>query len=194
MISRQTLQAEQLSETVKNDNIEGLAPEVPLGSRVRYQLFNQGNAPIYYSLITVDARERLSAFCPVNRLSVAQSAMTKPAAIAPEDGSSEQMNRAIASASIAPNSAITIPSNDLDWNVQSPTGAVETYVIFSTSPMTRTLTLLSATSSDSRMSLAPNPLAVIEALLSDLSQGNDTDAYSLDVSRWAALNFTYRAV
>lgn len=194
LISRQTLQSEQLSEAVKNDNIEGLAPEVPLGSRIHYQLFNQGNAPIYYSLITVDARERLSAFCPVNRLSVAQSAMTKPAVSVVEDGRSERMNRAIASASIAPNSAITIPSNDLDWSVQSPTGAVETYVIFSTSPLNQTLTLLSATSSDARMSPVPNPLAVIEALLSDLSQGNDTDAYSLDVSQWAALNFTYRAV
>ncbi len=195
LISRQTLQAEQLSEAVKDDNIEGLSPEIPLGSQIRYQLFNQGSAPIYYSLITVDAREQLSAFCPGNRLSVMQLAMTKPAAPRPEEGNSERMNREIASASIAPNSAITIPSNDLDWSVQSPTGAVETYVIFSTSPLTQTLTLLSATSSgDSRLSPVLNPMAVIEALLSDLSQGNDADAYSLNVSEWATLNFTYRAV
>ncbi len=195
LISRQTLPDEQLSAAVKDDNIAGLVPEIPLGNRIRYQLFNQGSAPLYYSLITVDARERLSAFCPVNRLSVVQSALTTSTAPRPEAGKSERMNRAIATASIAPNSIITIPSNDLDWSVQSPTGTVETYVIFSTSPLTQTLTLLSATSSgDSRLSPVLNPITVVEALLSDLSQGTDTDAYSLDVSQWATLNFTYRAV
>lgn len=183
LIRRQTYQSVQQGEK----KIKGSVPDVPIGSRVRYRLFNDGEQPLYYTLINVDPREQLSAFCPVVKSATAS-------AMGAEEGG-DAAESAIATASIAPGSAVAIPSAELDWAVENQSGPVETYVVCSLSPLTETLTLLSAANSGSRrIDPIPNPLDVVRALLSDISQSDTTDAYVLDVSQWATLNFTYRAV
>ncbi|MEM6449154.1 MAG: caspase family protein [Cyanobacteria bacterium P01_D01_bin.105] len=197
VISRQItrldrLRPEQLLAAAKLKKQTGFNPQIPLGTRVRYRLFNNGEAPLYYTLITVDPRERLSAFCPVKDgpLSAADLLPT-------EDGLSEQALQMLSGAAIAPGTSIAIPSADQAWPVDSPAGLVETYIVCSTRPLASTFgTLLSAmaNSGSQRINPLPDPLTVVEALLSDMSQSDDTDAYSLDVSEWATLNFTYQAV
>ncbi len=186
LISRQTFQIGQAPMQPIAFGREGFAPQVQIGSRVRYQLFNDGEQPLYYTLINVDPRERLSAFCPIRDLS----------APALEEGSAQKIE-GIAATAIAPGSSVMIPSPTTDWAVKSPPGPVETYVVCSTRALTRTFNTLltaSANSGNQRINPLPDPLAVIEALLSDISASSkSSDTYSLDVSQWATLNFTYQS-
>ncbi|MEL7330940.1 MAG: caspase family protein [Cyanobacteria bacterium J06560_2] len=186
LIGRQTFKAEQLGKR----ETQGFTPEVAVGSRVRYRLFNDSDQPVYYTLINVDPRERLSAFCPASSDPLDLAASTTPDLVEGEN------IPAIAADSIAPGSSVAIPSPELDWAVELPTGPVETYVICTTRPLTNTFDLLLADSNNNgqRVSPLPNPLEVVRAILLDLNSGSDADSYLLDVTEWATLNFTYQAV
>ena len=187
IMSRQTIQsvlsragASRLGKRVE----DALLPEVPIGTRIRYRLFNEGDRPLYYTLVVVNPRERLSAFCPT-----IEDAENGTDGEAGESG--------IEGSAIAPGSSVSIPNPGLDWTVDSAAGPVETYVVCSTQPLRRTFNqLLSADpgGSGQRISPLPEPLNVVEALLSDIGQQDDTDDYRLNVADWATLNFTYRAV
>ena len=194
VIRRQTFGAERLGVSQrKNVSENKFNPQVPVGTRIRYRLFNNGEEPIYYTLINVDPRERLSAFCPIKDvpLSPAELALT-------DDGElSEPVKEMLRLAAIAPKTSVAIPSAEQDWAVDSPTGPVETYIVCSTLPLISTFNTLltaSAASGSQRISPLPEPLTVVEALLSDMSQSDESDTYALDVSQWATLNFTYQAV
>ncbi|MBE9063125.1 caspase family protein [cf. Phormidesmis sp. LEGE 11477] len=184
LIARQTFKASQNNDS----SIEGFIPTVAVGSRIRYQLFNEGSVPLYYTLINVDPRERLSAFYP---------ALASPTAVIDADEEIvEEGTPASVAASITPGSSVFIPTDNLDWAVENPVGPVETYVVFSTRPLTKTVSLLrgALNSRGQRVSPLPNPLEVVKALLSDLSVGSETSDYMLDVAQWATLNFAYKSV
>lgn len=187
LMSRQTVQSVLLQKGSarfgKNSEAE-LFPQVAIGTRVRYRLFNEGDRPLYYTLFVVNPRERLSAFCP-----------------AVEGGNSQADNESgkdgIEQSAIAPGSSVAIPNPGLDWAVDSAVGPVETYVVCSTQPLRRTFEQLLETDpggSGQRISPLPQPLTVIESLLADISQQDTTDKYRLNVADWATLNFTYDAV
>ncbi len=184
LIARQTFKAAQNNDT----SIEGFIPVVSIGSRIRYQLFNEDTVPLYYTLINVDPIERLSIFYPKTKGAAAS--------IQPDEELDEDSILASVSATIAPNSSVFIPQDNLDWSVENPTGPVETYVVCSTRPLTKTITLLktSTNTRGQRISPLPNPLEVVKALLGDLSKRDDTGDYRLDVSQWATLNFAYKSV
>ncbi|MEL7354010.1 MAG: caspase family protein [Cyanobacteria bacterium P01_A01_bin.116] len=189
LITRQTFRSgiPVANRSSNNNSREGFSPEVPIGSRVRYRIFNDGEAPLYYTLINVDPRERLSAFCPAAE---AQTSIT-------EMDDSTEAPPVVTAAAIAPGSSIAVPSAELDWTVDSPTGPIETYVVCSTRPLTKTFEILLAASANSggqRINPLPDPLTVVESILADISQGNNSDAYSLSLAEWATLNFTYQAV
>ncbi len=181
LVSRQILKQEQTS----NKDITGFTPEVAVGSRVRYRLFNDGDKPLFYTLVNVDPRERLSAFCPTMEASLMPTATV--------EGDSEAI---ISATSIAPGGSVVIPSVDRDWTVETPIGLVETYVVCTTQPLTNTFNLLlvDPNNAGKRVNPLPNPLEVIRALLSDISRDDEDDSYTLDVSQWATLNFTYQSV
>ncbi|MEL6605873.1 MAG: caspase family protein [Cyanobacteria bacterium J06614_10] len=182
LITRQTFKVET---PIKKD-AEGFLPEVPIGSRVRYKIFNDSSSPLYYTLINVDPEERLSAFCPVADVPTAVQST----------GEEESTLPTISAASIPPGSAVSVPGADLDWAVDAPGGPVETYIICSTLPLINTFDALSSptNSGGQRVKPLPNPLEVVRALLSDMSQGDESDTYTLDVTKWVTLNFTYQAV
>ena len=184
LIARQTFKANQNNDT----SIEGFIPTVAVGSRIRYQLFNEGTDPLYYTLINVDPRERLSIFYPAIKGATSSIQL--------DEELDEEIAISSLSATISPNSSVFIPRDNLDWSVESPAGPVETYVVCSTRPLTQTIGLLktSLNSRGQRISPLPNPLEVVKALLTDLSSGDETTDYRLDVSRWATLNFAYKSV
>lgn len=189
LITRQTFRSgiPVINRSNNNSNREGFSPEVPIGSRVRYHIFNDGEAPLYYTLINVDPRERLSAFCPAAEAQTSTTEMDENAEAPP----------VVTAAAISPGSSIAVPSAELDWTVDSPTGPVETYVVCSTRPLTKTFEILLAASANSggqRINPLPDPLTVVEAVLADISQSNHSDAYNLSLAEWATLNFTYKAV
>lgn len=189
LVSRQTLRPTRLKNRPAASPNK-FTPDVPVGSRIRYRLFNDSDIPLYYTLINVDPRERLSAFCPVMGISA------QPAQLDTDDYN-EEANSLTAAASIIPGGSIAIPSVDLNWSVEAPTGPVETYVVCSTSPLTNTFNTLldaAAKSGRQRVSPLPNPLEVVTALFSDINAGDSTDEYTLNVAQWATLNFTYRTV
>ena len=170
----------------------GFNADIAVGDRIRYRITNSGEQPLYYTLINVDPRERLSAFCPVKDMSLSSVELAPN-----EDGFSDQVMEMITEAAIAPGTSITIPEAEQDWSVDSPTGPVETYVICSTLPLINTFNTLltaSAAGGSQRINPLPEPLTVIEALLSDINQSEESDAYALNVAQWATLNFTYQAV
>jgi hypothetical protein len=183
LISRQTFKASQNNDA----SIEGFIPTVEIGSRVRYQIFNEGSVPLYYTLINVDPKERLSAFYP--------ALGDIPAVEAAEEIAEQDILSSI-SASIAPSSSVFIPEANLDWDVESPAGPVETYVVCSTRPLTKTVGILKSALNNrgQRVSPLPNPLETVKALLADLSSANETSDYKLDVAQWATLNFAYKSV
>lgn len=187
LMSRQTIQSVVSQSSADRDrNADNeLLPEVPIGTRIRYRLFNQSDRPVYYTLITVNARERLSAFCPTIEV----------------DGENETEGEAsgegIERSAIAPGSSVSIPNPGLDWSVDSAAGPVETYVVCSAQPLKRTFDQLLRADpggSGQRISPLPEPLDVVESLLSDISQQDVTDEYRLDVANWATLNFTYQVL
>ncbi len=186
LMSRRTIQSILSSPgTTRSDRSDKtsearLLPQVAIGTRIRYRLFNEGDVPLYYTLFVVDSRERISAFCP-----------------AVEEGDSKTDGGGIEQSAIAPGSSVAIPNPGLDWAVDSAAGPVETYVVCSTQPLKRTFEQLLSSDpggSGQRISSLPEPLTVIESLLADISQQNTTDEYRLNVSDWATLNFTYEAV
>ncbi|MEL7360308.1 MAG: caspase family protein [Cyanobacteria bacterium J06560_6] len=183
LIARQTFKRNQLGKR----EIEGFTPEVPIGNRVRYKLFNDGDKPLYYTLINVDPRERLSAFCP---------AAVDDTAIVSETNNPDASMSAISAASIAPGKSVAIPGAGMDWAVEMPAGPVETYVVCTTRPLDNTFNLLLSeiNNGGERVNPLPNPLDVVRSILSDMSRGDSNDSYMLDVSEWATLNFTYQAV
>ena len=183
LISRQTFKASQNNDS----SIEGFIPTVPVGSRVRYQIFNEGSVPLYYTLINVDPKERLSAFYP--------ALGDMPAVESAEEVAEEDILSSI-SASIAPSSSVFIPDANLDWDVESPAGPVETYVVCSTRPLTKTVSILKSALNNrgQRVSPLPNSLETVKALLADLSSASETSDYKLDVAQWATLNFAYKSV
>ncbi len=186
IISRQTFSLEQTDET----EITGFIPEVPVGSRVRYRLFNNSAKPLYYTLITVDPRERLSAFCPAT-VDTSTSQVLDPNGNSNGNGIS-----AISAASIPSGGSATVPAVDLDWAVTLPAGPIETYVVCTTHPLDKTFNLLlkDINNGGQRIDPLPTPLEVIRAILSDISRDDDADIYTLDMSEWVTLNFTYQAV
>ncbi|MEO1447008.1 MAG: hypothetical protein AAFV46_12395, partial [Cyanobacteria bacterium J06635_11] len=199
LLSRQTFHmGTQAAATTKSGNAlnrAGFSPEIPVGNRIRYQVFNDSDRPLYYTLINVDPRERLSAFCP---------AMDAPMSMAEADATDKASTATTTTTSaepvpgrIEPGSFVTVPGADRDWAVDPPTGPVETYVVCSTRPLTNTLNTLTAAAANSggqRISPLPEPLTVVQALLSDISQNDNTDAYTLNIAEWATLNFTYQAI
>jgi len=185
LLSQQTIQSVLFAKGPRPGKGEGEPlPKITMGTRVRYRLFNEGDRPLYYTLFIVNPRERISAFCPD---------------LEDKDGEtgSEGNGDKIEQSAIAPGSSVAIPNPGSDWAVDSAAGLVETYVVCSTQPLKRTFEqLLSADpgGSGQRINPLPEPLAVVESLLTDISQQDTADEYRMNVANWATLNFTYEAV
>lgn len=185
LIGRRTIQSVVSGGSrFDEEEADGALPEVEIGTRVRYRLFNEGDRPLYYTLLIVNPRERISAFCPT---------------VENEEGEADGdvNNGGIEKSAIPPGGSVAIPNPELDWSVDAAAGPVETYITCSTQPLVRTFNQLLSVDpggSGQRISPLPEPLNVVESLLADISASEVTDEYRLDVATWTTLNFTYRAV
>ncbi|MEM8807124.1 MAG: caspase family protein [Cyanobacteria bacterium P01_G01_bin.38] len=158
-----------------------------LGSQIRYRLFNFGQTPLYFMLISLDGRERPNVFFPP---------------LSRTDSSEAMVSAAQESLMILPGQSVNVPQTDTNWSIEEPAGSIDTYAIFSQVPFTetiQTLLPLAGRSTGQRISLADNALDVIQSLLSDLSNQSSeavivSDAYTLEVSNWATLNIGFRSV
>lgn len=160
---------------------------LPAGSRIHYRLSNQSDKLIYYLLMGLDNRGRALAGCLQTCTTAEKITFLPPKAIAPGQ-----------TVTIPPVEIVSAPS-------AGTTGLIETYIICSLAPFSRTFTALAGDlrpcSDGQSIILLSNPLAVAQALLQDLHQasapkaqiaGVSADAYALDVAAYATLSFIYR--
>ncbi|MGB3405521.1 MAG: caspase family protein [Microcoleaceae cyanobacterium] len=174
---------------------------VTTGSRIQYQLQNNGNLPIYFLWFRFDSEGQASIFNPiVNAKLESDNTETRP-----------QQKR------VPVGKTVSLPTANLyDSSVsgemtgellQGPPGLIESYIILSHTPFTQTIqtiqqeTQLSGRSA--QLVSLPNPLAVAQAVLKDLNTasqlgveraGISTEDIALDVNAWAGFNFIYRVV
>lgn len=156
--------------------IEQPTATVPLGSQIRYRLYNYGSQPIYFLLIGVDTRGNPLLFAP------------------PVTNSNEEPSRP----ELHPQEILTLPIDRSGWTIQRPTGLAETHLIFSPAPFRQTEQILKG-----RTSQITDPLEIVQAILQDLHQASaplvakleiPADSYALDVRAWATLSFVYQVV
>ncbi len=168
----------------------GELPTLPFGSQIQYRLQNYSDRPIYFAVLGLDNNGNSITLYP------------KPIA------SDEEMDTNIAQSSvIAPGDILTIPKPRAasEWVLRGNPGYVETHLIFSQSPLTRTYQLLKTSmrspSNAQRIGNLSRPLEAVQAMLSDLHNASTqlmepaqipADTYALHVDAWATLSFVYR--
>lgn len=160
-------------------------PELPMGGRIQYRLYNYSDRPVYFILFGLDSNSNAIALYPAD----------------PNAAS-------LGNVAIQPGEILTIPSPSTtsEWIVRGAIAPAETHLIFSRSPFAKTTAVLNASmpsrNSASRVSIVHNPLEVARAILDDLHHATKAasdrplefspDAYALNVNDWATLSFMYR--
>jgi hypothetical protein len=165
--------------------------QIPLGSRIRFRLENKGQQPLYSLAIALDTASNLQwLHVPT-----------------PDPDPNLQIDASTVSATILPNMAATLPTAiaGSEWQIQGTSGFAETYLILSRAPFTQTLAILTTQQRSGSSAIAGNvitsPLEIVQAILQDLHQashspaiGPTPDTYTLDVSTWATLRFSYQVI
>jgi len=177
---------------------------VPVGSRIRYWLENKQSYPVYFLLFGLDSNG--------NKIRISVPAKVTATPVASPQGDSQAGGGDAAKSIwskqvIPPGETIVVPSalTSVEWAVKGPPGLVETQLIFSIAPFTKTLEAAAKSKQiDSSDGILTNPLEVAQALLEDLQQASTTsvsdlglsttDSFVLDVNAWATLSFIYQVV
>ncbi|WRH66110.1 MAG: caspase family protein [Planktothrix sp. GU0601_MAG3] len=163
---------------------------VNLGSRLQYQLQNQGEFPVYFLVFSMNSEGATYIF---------------------NSGFDPQQQQ------IAPGKSLSLPTaNIYSGNpstemigemVKGSAGLVETHVILSHNPFLETLEISDRNVNKSegilKFNRVSNPLNIADAILQDLNRGSQptsekmgiiTDDLALDINSWATFNFVYRVV
>ena len=170
----------------------GQTAQLSAGSRIRFRLSNFSDRLLYLALIGFDSGGRAVAFYPDF----------------PTEGQSNELSKTLPEGNmIQPGEEIIVPQAAADWMVGSTSRWLETHLVFSVAPLSRTVDALlhmpNAAANTQRISAAPKPLHIAQAVLADLNRASATltkennlslDAYALDVEAWATLSFVYQVV
>ncbi len=155
---------------------------IAAGSRVRYQIVNGGDRPLYFMLSGIDSSGHPVAFFPF----------------------SEAGGRAIAAGETL---NLPLDPDIKGWEVGGATGLARVRLTCCTSPLEKTREALKSILRSPRdaktLQVISDPLKVARSLLEDLNAasreaaetaGVAGDVYTLDTQVWATLNFAYRVV
>lgn len=165
--------------------------QIPLGSRIRFQLDNQGADSVYSLAISLDtASNLLWLHLPM-----------------PEPDATVPLDTATVSTKIPPHTSTILPAAIVgsEWQIQGTAGFADTYLILSRAPFSQTLATLANQQRSGSTAIAgtvlTNPLEIVQAILQDLHQAGERsatlsvpDAYMLDLKAWATLRFTYQVI
>ncbi|CCQ62859.1 caspase family protein [Crocosphaera watsonii] len=169
-------------------NFPGL-PKVARGTRLRYQLENLGEKPLYYLILAINSNGQAMAYVPPYE----------------EEGGAKTNEQP----SIKPGIKNFVPptSTGLTWTTSSIQGWEQVLAIAAITPFEKTLEALQKIpefkGNKEQILTLDNPLAVAQALLKDLavasSQTNtileaNPDSYILDVRAWSTLSFIYQVI
>ncbi len=174
---------------------------VPVGSRLQYQLQNNGSLPLYFIWFHLNTRGQaylLDPFLDEQPIDNNSASLPRQQRVAPGK-----------IMSLPPTSSYTDSSSTEMFGevVRGPAGLAETYLVLSHYPFTQTLKVVDQTNktgpSNTKFRMLSNPLEVAEAVLEDLNKasqlgiervGISTDDLALDINAWATFNFVYRVV
>ncbi|MDV3353687.1 caspase family protein [Leptolyngbyaceae cyanobacterium CCMR0082] len=154
--------------------------EFSKGAQLRYQALNFGSTPVYAMLLAFDAKDRMQAFFP------------------PSDGQPYAIESLQTALTLLPGTSTSLPTQNA-WVVDDSEGRVETYLVCSTNPLTncwKVLLSMANTASNQRVTLGDNALPLVQALLDDISGGEDVDddSYTLSAARWATVGCHYSII
>lgn len=179
-------------------------PTLPKDSRIQIQLQNNGDLPLYFILFLFDSHSQTYVYDATKSptMDTEDNSIVLPQVLRVESGKT-----------------LTIPPANLDQGnsttevlgelIRGPAGLIETYLIISHYPFTKTLPAISrgfketSRSSKTRLQLLTNPLEVSRAILEDLTKasklgversGISTENIALDVNAWATFDFVCRVV
>lgn len=175
---------------------------VPMGSRVQYQIQNNGNLPIYFIGFYLNTRGQAYILDPTLN-SVSESDETQT--------SVPRQQR------VSPGKTLSLPNTNsydetastegLGEIIAGPAGIANSYFILSHQPFTKTLTVLDrelkTTTGNLKFLKLSNPLEMVEAILKDLNKASElgiekagvsADDLALEINTWATLNLIYRVV
>ncbi len=179
--------------------------EVPVGSRISYWLSNQQSDPVYFLLFGLDSNSNKISISVPGKVTVSPVASSGKNS----QGRGGDTARSIGSKQvIPPRKTIVVPDAfaSVEWAVKGSPGLVETQLIFSIAPFTKTLEAAAKSKGgmDNPEGILANPLEVVQALLEDLHEASQpsasdlglstTDSFALDVNAWATLSFIYKVV
>ncbi|MGB3755238.1 MAG: peptidase C14, partial [Rivularia sp. (in: cyanobacteria)] len=195
LMQRQTRRAlgMELGEKAQEVSSPGI-PIVSTGSKIRYQVENTGDRPLYLMLLGLNNNKNPIALYPWHK---------------DEDSKENSSKPELQQVMISPGETLTIPKTTagFEWVMSGPDFWCETQMILSTSPFTKTLTALEEGKHSSREThrISPllNPLEVAKALLQDLNQASikkdetqnlSADSWVWNVNNWASFNFLFQVV
>lgn len=163
---------------------------LPVGSRIRYRIFNYSDRPKYCFLFGIHNSGSAIAFYPFQNPH--QSAKSQP-----------QLEQNL----IAPGNVLILPDDAVGsaWSINGAVGPAETHLIFSSSPFNQTFTalkpMIGSRGDGQGIITVQNPFKIAKAVLEDLHNASKVDSpnpvgsadfWALDVNHWATLSFIYR--
>ncbi len=172
----------------QSPNLSGI-PKVAGGTRLRYQLENLGEKPLYYLILGINSNGQPIAYIPPYQQEIESNTENQPF--------------------IKPRMKGLVPpiSTGLTWTTSSSQGWEQILAIAAVAPFEQTLETLKQISDfkpdQDQILILDDPLAVAQALLKDLatasSQTNtllesNSDSYILDVKAWSTLSFIYQVI
>lgn len=218
LMSRETPQSESeesstQSQTVDNSETSNKSSSggasisqgivsVPVGTRVQYQLQNNGNLPLYFIWFHLNTRGQAYLLDPI---------------LEDEETENESAQNLPRQQRVSPGKTMSLPPNasyedtasteTVGQMVRGPAGLAETYLVVSHYPFGQTLKVVDKNNkmggNNTKFLLLSNPLEVAQAVLEDLSKasqlgveraGISTDNLALDVNAWATFNLIYRVI
>jgi hypothetical protein len=170
---------------------------LPVGSRIRYRIFNYSDRPIYSFLFGIHNSGSAIAFYPFS--SQNQSAKSQPE---------------IEQNLIQPGTTLTLPDDAVGsaWSINGTVGLAKTHLICSSSPFSQTFNALKpvmgSRGDGQGIITLQNPFKIAQAVLEDLHHasgsnqaigfshlaGISDEFWALNVNHWATLSFIYRVI
>ena len=161
---------------------------VPIKTRIRTNIYNESDRPLYYTLFLLDTAGRLLILSP-----------KEPALSLLAAGANTIIPQ--------PNTSDLDPEN-VGWKMSGPAGFSEIYLVLTEKLCENMITALTGNTKNVReypgLQELTNPLKVIKALLTDLQNnqsGQPTqklsvspDDLALNLQNWVTLNFAYQVL
>lgn len=161
---------------------------VPIKTRIRTNIYNESDRPLYYTLFLLDTAGRLLILSP-----------KEPALSLLAAGANTIIPQ--------PNTSDLDPEN-VGWKMSGPAGFSEIYLVLTEKPCENMITALTGNTKNVReypgLQELTNPLKVIKALLTDLQNNQSSqstqklsvspDDLALNLQNWVTLNFAYQVL